>query len=511
MIELFGGLAQGFGVVFTLSNLAAVFIGCLVGTLIGALPGLGTSGTIAILLPITIGMAPATAMIMFAGIYTGAMYGGSITSILINTPGESSSVMTTLDGYQLAKLGRGGAALGMCAIASFVSGTIGVLLMTFIAPSLADFALSFGPTEYFSLMLLGLTMLAFLGSASFLKALASGLVGLLLALVGMDPVEGQKRFTFGMLPLMDGIAFMIAAMGLFAIAEILMNVERSKENRPIFSTSWKSVYPTMYDIVSTRWTMLRAAVIGFLIGALPGAGATIASFVSYGVEKRLSRHPEEFGKGAMAGVVAPEGANNAASAGALVPLLTLGIPGSGATAMMLGALILYGVKPGPLLIQNEPELFWGVIASLYISNMVLLVMNLPLIPAFAAVLKVPYHYLYPFIFIVTMIGVYSLNNIMFDLQLLVAFAVLGYAMRKLGFPAAPVVLALVLGPLIERALNQALTISHGDFSVFFTHPISATLIALNILLVVGAVRRGVGSSRRSEAQGTPSADGGTPA
>lgn len=496
MMEALGDIAYGLSVAILPANLWFAFVGALLGTLIGALPGLGPAATIAILLPLTIGMSPTSAMIMFAGIYMGAMYGGSITTILINTPGETSSVVTALDGYPLALQGRAGAALGMSAISSFVAGTLSVILMMLMAPLLATFALSFGPPEYFALISLGLTMLAFLGGESFLKAIASALLGLLIGLVGIDPIEGQHRFTLEVVQLLDGVDFVTVAMGLFAVGEILVKLEQETEVFQRFGMSWRSVYPTVYDIVSTRWVMVRATVIGFLIGALPGTGPAIASFVSYSVEKSISRHPERFGKGEMAGVVGPEGANNAASVGAMVPLLTLGIPGSGATAVMLGAMMLYGLHPGPLLMKDNPELFWGVIASMYIGNAVLLVMNLPLIPIFASALRIPYRFLYPFILLATIVGVYSLRDSVFDVGMLVLFGLLGYGMRKLSFPAAPMLLALILGPMVERALNQSLTISHGNIGIFFTRPISATLLVINVLLVVAAARGLVGLAPR---------------
>ncbi len=500
-MDVLQSMLFGFSVALTPTNLAFCTLGVIIGTIVGALPGIGTSGTIAILLPVTFGMNATTAMIMFAGIYSGAMYGGSLTSILVNTPGESSSVMTTVDGYQLAKKGLAGKALGLAAISSFVAGTLSVVGLMLIAPPLASFALSFGPPEYFALMFMGLIALTFLGGKSMPKALIGGCIGLLLGTVGVDPIGGQTRFTFGQLWLMDGIRFVIAAMGFFAISEVLANAEKSDGAFQIFKTSWKDVYPTMQDVLSTKWTMLRASVIGFIVGVLPGAGATIASFMSYATEKRLSRHPEEFGTGKLEGVVGPEGANNAATGGALVPLLTLGIPGSGSTAMMLGAMMMYGLKPGPLLMQTNPDLVWGIIASLYIGNAMLLVLNLPLIPVFASVLKAPYKFLYPFIILFSMVGVYSLSYSLNDLGLLFLFSFVGYFMKKAEIPAAPAVLALVLGPMVERSLNQSLTLSHGSLAILFTRPISGVLMVIAIaLLVVPALQGALRWSKKAVPQ-----------
>ena len=489
------GLLYGFSVAFTPENLFACLVGVAVGTLIGVLPGIGPSGTLAILFPISLMMGPTAAMIMFAGIYYGAQYGGSTTSILINTPGESASVITCLDGYPLARKGRAGAALGMSAIGSFVAGTIAVILLQFVAPPLAGFALSFGPPEYFSLMAMGLVMITFLGGKSMTKALISGTIGLIIGTIGLDPEGGMQRFVYGQVFLLDGIRFVIVAMALFAIGEVLINAEKKVGELEIFKTGWREVYPTVRDITENGWTMIRASVIGFFIGCLPGGGATIASFLAYGAEKRLSRHPERFGTGVMAGVVAPETANNSATGGAMVPLLTLGVPGTGTTAIMLGALYAFGLTPGPLLLEKQPELFWGLIASMYIGNAMLLVLNLPLVPFWAMLLRVPYPILYPFILVFTIVGVYSLDGRVFDVWLLAFFSVLGYLMKKLDFPAAPTVLALVLGPMVERSLNQSLTLSHGSLAILFTRPISAALIAVTLLMLLAPIAGRVVSFR----------------
>lgn len=484
-MDPFQGIAYGFAVALTPNNLLACGIGVLVGTLVGVLPGIGPAGTLAILFPVSLSMGPTAALIMFAGIYYGAQYGGSTTSILINTPGESASVITCLDGYELAKKGRAGPALGMAAIGSFVAGTISVIMLMMVAPPLAAFALSFGPPEYFSLMCMGLVMLTFLGGKSMNKALMSGALGLTIGTVGLDPEGGMQRFVYGQVYLLDGIRFIIVAMGLFAVSEVLVNAEKVAGELQFFKTSWRDVYPKTRDVVDNAFTMLRASFIGFFTGCLPGGGATVASFLAYATEKRISRHPERFGTGEMAGLVAPETANNSATGGAMVPLLTLGVPGTGTTAIMLGALYAFGLTPGPLLLEQQPDLFWGLIASMYIGNAVLLILNLPMLPVFAMLLRVPYPILYPFILLFTIVGVYSLDGRVFDVWLLAFFSVLGYIMKKLEFPAAPCVLALVLGPMVERSLIQSLALSHGSLLIFFTRPISAALMMVTALMLAG--------------------------
>lgn len=483
-MEVLQHLMSGFAAALTPSYLLFCLLGVTVGTLVGILPGIGTSGTIAILLPITFGMDPTAAMIMFAGIYYGAQYGGTITSILVAVPGESSTVVTILEGYPMAKQGLAGKALGMAAIGSWVATTLSVIALTLMAPPLAESALSFGPPEYFALILLAMIMLTMLGGESVTKAMASTCIGLLLGTVGVDPVGGYERFTYGQLWLMDGIRFVIVAMGFFAVSEVLVTAEKKAEAFQVFRTTWRSVYPTWQDILGSKWPMLRGSLIGFVVGVLPGAGATIASFMAYGVEKRVSKHPETFGTGVMEGLVAPESANNAATGGALVPMIALGVPGSGATAMMLGAMMMYGLRPGPLLMQDNPEFVWALIASMYIGNIFLLILNLPLVPVFAAILRVPYKYLYPFIILFTMIGVYSLSYSVNDLALLIIFSAVGYFMRKAGLPAAPAVLALILGPMVERSLSHSLTLSHGRISVFFERPISVALLTVTIIMLL---------------------------
>ena len=473
-------VGQGFLIALTPQNLLFCFIGVLAGTLSGVLPGIGPVSGVAILLPITFSLEPTAGMIMLAGIYYGSMYGGSTTSILINTPGESASVMTCLDGYAMARQGRAGAALGMSAIASFIAGTLSVLGLMLLAPPLAAFALRFGPAEYFALMVLGLTTLTRLAGKSLTKGLMMGAFGLALGTIGIDPITGSARFTFGRVELLDGIGFVPVAMGLFALAEIFANAEQSL-SRDVFRTDLKGLWPTAQDWLAVRWTMLRATVIGFFIGALPGAGATVAAFMAYAVEKRASKYPERFGRGVIEGVAAPEAANNSATGGALVPLLTLGLPSSATTAVMLGALLIFGLRPGPLLMSERPDFFWAVVTSMYVGNVMLLVLNLPLVGLWASMLRIPYTILLPLILLFTLIGAYALNNNISDVWIMIAFGVVGYLMRKFDYPAAPVVLALVLGPLMETNFRRALSLSQGDYTVFLTHPISAFLLLAAVL------------------------------
>jgi putative tricarboxylic transport membrane protein len=484
-------LLLGFAVALTPINLFWCFVGVVLGTVVGVLPGLGPAATIAMLLPLTLKMDPATAIIALAGIFYGARYGGSTTSILLNIPGESSSVVTCLDGYQLARQGRAGAALGISAIASFVAGTVGVLGLMLIAPPLARFALRFAPPEYFALMVLGLAMVVFLAGDSMVKALLAMLVGLWLATIGTDLFTAESRFTFGQVKLLGGVDFIAATVGIFAIGEVLVNLE-SRGGAEIFKLAkgLRNLLPTLQDLKDCRFAFVNGSVIGFLIGALPGAGATVASFLSYGIEKAFSRHPEKFGTGAIEGVAAPEGANNADAGGALVPLLTLGIPGGNTTAILLGGLILWGYKPGPLLIQEHPELFWGLVASMYIGNVLLLVLNLPLVPLFAQILRLPYYVLYPLIVGISMVGVYSVNTSLFDVWMMGLFGLLGYLMRKAHFPTAALILGMVLGDGLERALRQSLMMSQGDITILAKRPISGVLLFIAMaILCLPAIRK----------------------
>ncbi|HEX7125117.1 MAG TPA: tripartite tricarboxylate transporter permease [Thermodesulfobacteriota bacterium] len=480
-MDVLGHLAQGFSVVLTPTNLLFCLLGVLLGQAIGALPGIGPSAGIAILMPLTFGGDPIAATIMFAGIYYGAQYGGTITSVLVSVPGESSTVMTSLDGYQMARKGRAGAALGMAAIGSFVAGTLGTVGLMLAAPALAQAALLFGPPEYFALVVMGLAALAIV-SGSVLKGLLTGVAGLLLATIGIDPQVGSTRFTFGQVWLLDGIEFLVLAVAMFGVGEVLASV--SQEIPAPITTSIRNVWPTREDFRACRLPILRGSLIGYLVGVLPGAGATIASFVTYAVERKLSRHPERFGTGTIEAVAAPEAANNGASAGAMVPMFALGIPGSGTTAVMLGALIMFGLRPGPQLFQQHPDFVWGIIASMYIGNVLLLILNLPLAPIFAVLLRVPYAILYPVILAFCIVGVYSQSNSLDDLWLMAGFGLLGFFMKRYDFPAAPMILGLVLEPLFENALRQSLTLSHGSVAIFLTRPISAVLLAATALVVL---------------------------
>ena len=481
-MELFDNIILGFQVASSWENLFFCFIGTLIGTLIGVLPGIGPTTGVAILIPVTFGMNPTTAIITMAGVYYGAMYGGSTTSILLNVPGESSSVMTTLDGYQMARKGRAGPALGMAAISSFIAGTFAVLMLTLIAPALADYAVSFGPPEYFALTFMGLTMVTSLGGDSPLKGIISAALGILVACVGIDAQSGVGRFTFDNLYLLDGVGFIGMAVGLFAISEVLINIEAPMEQ--IFTEAklnLRSLFPNLQDWKDSFGALWRGSLIGFFVGVLPGAGATIASFMAYAAEKKCSKHPEKFGTGVIEGVAAPEGANNAAAGGAMVPLLTLGIPGSGTTAVLMGALMIHGMRPGPMLFSAHPDFVWGLIASMHIGNVMLIIQNMPMLGLWVRLLKVPYKILMPLIITISAVGVFATESNVFDLWVMFFFGFLGYLMRKLEYPAAPMVLALVLGPMMEMALRQSLTLSYGSAAIFFNRPISGTLMVFALL------------------------------
>jgi putative tricarboxylic transport membrane protein len=484
-VDVLGYILQGFAVALSPLNLAWCFVGVFLGTVIGVLPGLGPAATIAMLLPLTFRMDPTGAVIMLAGIYYGSKYGGSTTSILLNVPGESASVVTCLDGYQMAKRGRAGAALGIAAIASFIAGTVGVVGLMLIAPPLAKFALSFSSPEYFALMCLGLAMVVLLAGESMTKALLAMLVGLWIAGMGTDLFTSTSRFTFGSAELLDGIDFVVVAIGVFALGEVLGNLEVREGTQMLpVPKGLRNLMPTWQDLKDCRFAFVNGSVVGFLVGVLPGAGSTIASFISYGIEKAVSKHPEKFGTGVPEGVAAPEGANNSETGGAMVPLLTLGIPGSGTTAILLAAFILWGLRPGPLMIQDNPALFWGLVASMYIGNVMLLILNLPLIPLFAQILRLPAYILYPAIFGISIVGVYSVSSSLFDAWMLAAFGLLGYAMRRLDYPAAPLILGFVLGDGMERALRQSLMMSQGDLSILVSRPISATMLFLTVLMLI---------------------------
>ena len=452
-------------------NLLYCFIGVLTGTLIGVLPGIGPVGAMSLLLPATFRVTPVGAIIMLGGIYYGAQYGGSTTSILVNIPGEASSVVTCLDGYQMARKGRAGPALGISAMGSFIGGTVAIIGLMFVAYPLAKVALSFGPPEYFGLMCVGLVVVTFLAQGSMYKALMMALLGLLLGFIGLDLFTAIPRFTFGINELMDGVGIVPVVMGLFGISEILVNLEQPLK-RQIYETKIKGLLPTLQDWAVCKWAILRGTVLGFFLGILPGGGAIVSSFASYAIEKRFSKYPEKFGTGVIEGVAAPESANNAAAQASFIPLLSLGIPANVVMAVLFGGLLIHGVQPGPLLIQNHPDLFWGVVMSMYVGNIMLLALNLPLIGMWVKVLKVPYAILFPLILLFCLIGVYSVNNSVMDIYLMILFGIVGYLMHKFGFEPAPLVLAYVLSPMLETAFRQSLNISGGSFAIFFSRPIS---------------------------------------
>jgi len=493
-VETFQLILYGFSVVLQPTNLMCAFLGAVAGTLVGVLPGLGPVGAMSMLLPVTYGMSPTGAMIMLAGIYYGALYGGSTTSILVNIPGESASVVTCLDGYQMARQGRSGPALGIAAFGSFIAGTIGVLGLSFLAPPLVEAALSFGAPEYFALMCLGLTVLTFLAQGSMLKALIMAVLGLFVGTIGFDITTGIQRFTLGIRDLMDGVGLVQIAMGMFGISEILLNIEKTMKVT-VFETRLKGLFPNLQDWRRSIGAILRGTGIGFFLGILPGGGAVIASFSSYAIEKRLSKHPEKFGTGVIEGVAAPESANNAAAQGAFIPLMTLGIPSNVVMALLLGALLIHGLTPGPLLMTRNPDLFWGVITSMYIGNVMLLILNLPLIPMWVRFLRIPYPILFPFILLFCLIGVYTINNNVFDIYIMIFFGIVGYLARKFEFEAAPFILAVVLGPMMEKAFRQSLIMFQGDLSIFISRPISGVIFGLAVILLVlplitGGIKRG---------------------
>lgn len=483
-MDSFEGLAYGFKIALGGQNLFACLLGVFMGTVVGVLPGLGPIGAMALLIPITYSFGPTTALIMLAGIYYGSMYGGSTTSILINVPGEATSVVTAIDGYKMARKGRAGAALAVSAVGSFVAGTIGVLLLMFFAPPLASLALKFGPPEYFALTLVGLIFLSQLGGGAALKSYAMVALGLILATVGMEPLSGLPRFTFGQLELGQGIELVPVAMGLYGIAEVLVIAERITGIPAMVKVRFRELFPTKKEWKQALPSIARGGGIGFFIGLLPGPAAILATFASYTLEKKISKHPETFGQGAIEGVAGPEAANNSASAGAMVPLLALGIPFAPATAMLLGALMIHGVQPGPLLMSQKPEIFWGVVASMYIGNFVLLILNLPLVGVFASILRIPQHLLMGFILLLCLIGTFSVNNSFLDIYMLIGMGFLGYFLRKLNFNTAPVILGLVLGPMLENSLRQSLYLNRGNIWAIVSRPIPAFLFAVAIGVIL---------------------------
>jgi putative tricarboxylic transport membrane protein len=473
-MEGLANLIIGFEIALSGENLMFALIGSIVGTMIGVLPGVGPAAGLAILIPLTFHLPATGAIIMMAAIYYGAQYGGTITSVLLNVPGEASTAVTCIDGYQMAKNGRAGVALAMAAIGSFIGGTIAIFGLVFAAPPLARMALQFGPPEFFALMVLGISLVMGLAGKSTVKALMMGAFGLLLATVGMDPAMGSRRFTFGQAELLSGLDFVPVIMGLFGVGDVLLNAE--SEVRRVFDTKMSSLIPSRQDIRDSVWPVLRGTGVGFFLGLIPGVGATVASFMSYVAERKLSKYPDKFGTGVLEGVVGPETANNSYSNAALIPLFTLGVPGSATVAVLMGAFMMNGLTPGPFLFVEHPEFVWSVIASLYIGNVMLLILNLPLIRLWVSILKVPYSILFALILAFTLIGAYSVDNSVFDVGVLVFFGVLGYFFKKLDFPLAPVALTLILGPLMEKGLRASLEMSQGDFSIFLSSPIALALL-----------------------------------
>lgn len=480
-MDYLNSITYGFSIVFQPINLLLCFWGVLMGNLIGVLPGIGPAGTIALLLPFTLGVSPLAGVIMLAGIYYGAMYGGSITSILVNIPGEAASVVTCLDGYQMARQGRAGAALGISAFGSFIAGTLGVIGLMFLAIPLANFALSFGPPEYFAIMCLGLTMVIYLTKGSAIKGLIIAVGGFIMSQIGRDSITATPRFTFGLRELEDGIGIVPVVMGLLGVSEVLINLEQSVDVS-IYKTKIQNLLPDLKDWIASIGPILRGTIIGFLLGVLPGGGPIISSFVSYAVEKKKSKYPERFGTGAIEGVAGPESANNSATAGGFVPLFSLGIPSNVIMALLLAALMIHGVQPGPLMLKKHPEVFWGTIASMYLGNIMLLIINIPLIGLWVQLLKIPYRILFPLILVLMLIGGYTLNNSTFDIYVMLIFGILGYFFRKFGFEPTPLILAFVLGIIMEDSFRVSLLMSRGSLLIFITRPI--TVMALGIALVL---------------------------
>jgi len=487
MLETLHNLAVGFSVALSPSVLLYAFVGCVIGTLVGVLPGVGPLAGISLLLPATFGMDATRAIVMLAGIYYGAMYGGSTTSILMRIPGEAASVMTCIDGYAMARKGRAGAALAIAAVGSYIAGTVSVVGLMLLAPPLAAFALRFGPPEYFALLLFGLLVLAYMSAGSMVKSLAMAVLGLLLGMVGIDQMSGYFRFAYGVVELGDGLGVVPVAVGLFGLAEILATAGQAVQPK-VIEPKLRELLPSRAEWREATGPIGRGTVLGFLVGIIPGSAHIISSFVSYALEKKLSRRPQEFGHGAVAGVAGPESANNAATSGAFVPMLALGVPSGPIPAVMLAAMMVHGVSPGPLLIRQQPELFWGFIASMYVGNLVLLILNLPLVGIFVNLLRVPYPYLYPAILTFSILGVYAVNGSVVDVWIMLGMGVLGYILRKLSFETAPIVLGVVLAPMIELALRQSLAMSDGHYGIFFQRPIAATLLVVGLGMMLLSLR-----------------------
>ena len=487
MLETLQSLMMGFQVALAPSVLAYAFLGCFLGTVFGLLPGLGPLAGMSILLPISFGLDPTTAIILLAGIYYGAMYGGSTTSILMRIPGEAASVVTCIDGYEMTRRGRAGQALAIAAIGSFVAGTLSVVALTLLAPPLASFALRFGPPEFLALLLMGLLVLSYMSSGPVPKTLAMATLGLLLGMIGIDPMSGYNRFTGGVSDLGDGLGIVPLSVGLFGLSEIMLSYG-GNDAEPIKKPRLSELMPSREDARRSAGPILRGTVLGFLIGIIPGSAHIISSFVSYALERRLSKHPEEFGKGAIEGVAGPEASNNAAASGAFVPMLALGVPLGPVQAILIAMLMVHGVAPGPLMITEQPQLFWGFIASMYVGNVVLLLLNLPLVGVFVSLLRIPYAYLYPIILICCFVGVYTVNNSVIDVWIMVAAGAAGYVLRKLAFDVAPVILGFILSPMLEMAFRQSLAMSGGEYTIFFERPIAVVLFVIGAaVLLIGAV------------------------
>lgn len=483
-----GGLLTGFAVILTPQNLYLCLVGSVIGTLVGVLPGVGPLAALALLLPVTFTLPPVGGMVMLCSIFYGAMYGGSTTSVLLNIPGEAASVVTCIDGHQMARQGRAGAALGIAAMGSFIAGTIGVVVMTFFAPLIAAVAIRFGPPENFGLMVLGLVCTLFMISGSPVKGVLMVALGFLAAAVGIDVVNGKERFTFGSINLSGGIELLSVVIGLFGLTEVFFNVEKLVKST-VLAERIRGLWPSVADWRASWRPMLRGSGVGFVLGLVPGGGPVTASFMSYALEKRISTHPERFGKGAIEGVAGPESANNAAVAGSIIPVLALGIPGNPVTALLLGALIIQGIQPGPLFMTQRPDLFWGIVASMYVGNVFLLVLNLPLVGLWAQLLRIPYRVLFPVVLLLCVVGAYSANKNVFDLWVMLGFGVAGYLVRKLEYDLAPFVIAFVLAPLLEQSLRQSLVMSPDGAMILVQRPVTALLLAASAVLAALMFRR----------------------
>jgi len=487
MAETFQNLMLGFSVALQPSILVYAFIGCLIGTLVGMMPGLGPLAGISMLLPATFGLNPIIAVVLLAGVYYGAMYGGSTTSILLRIPGEAASVMTCVDGYAMTQNGRAGPALAIAAIGSFVAGTVGVVGLMLLAPTLAAWALRFGPPEYTGLLIMGLIILAYMSGGSMLKTMAMAAFGLLLGMIGIDVMTGYTRFSFDIVELGDGVGIVPVAVGLFGVSEILL-MAGAPVPQEIQRPKLRDLIPSREEFRLSTWPIVRGSVLGFLIGIIPGSAHIISSFVSYGIERRISKHPERFGKGAIEGVAGPESANNAAATGAFVPMMALGIPTSPVTAVMIAAIMVHGVLPGPMLIQQQPELFWGFVASMYVGNVVLLILNLPMVGLFVNLLRIPYAYLYPCILCFCILGTYAVSSNVVDVWILLVMGAIGYVLRKLGYDLAPVALGLVLAPMLELSLRQSLAMSAGSYSIFLERPIAVTMLGMSAVFLLFSLK-----------------------